>query len=252
MSTSAETDRWRELDSRHHFHPFTVFPELHAKGSRIITSAEGCHIVDSEGNRIIDGMAGLWCVNVGYGRERLARAAYDQMLELPYYNAFFQTATVPAVELAAKLAEILPEGFNRLFYASSGSEANDTIVKSVWYYWNLMGKPEKKTFISRTLGYHGVGLGSASLTGMGFMHEPFDLPLPRFAHIGNPYWFAEGGDLDPDEFRQGCGRLARGQDPRAGSGKRRGLRRRADPGCGRRDHPAPNLLAGGAAHLPRI
>ena len=200
MHNSADTRRWRELDSRHHFHPFTVFPELEAKGSRIITGADRCHIIDSEGNRIIDGMAGLWCVNVGYGRERLARVAYEQMKELPYYNAFFQTATVPSVELAAKLADILPEGFNRLFYASSGSEANDTIVKSVWYYWNLLGKPEKKHFISRTLGYHGVGLGSASLTGMRFMHEPFDLPLPRFHHIGNPYWFAEGGDLDPDAF----------------------------------------------------
>jgi putrescine aminotransferase len=200
MQTTARTANWRELDSRHHFHPFTVFPELEAKGSRIITRAEGCHIWDSEGNRIIDGMAGLWCVNVGYGRERLAKAAYRQLQDLPYYNAFFQTATVPAVELAAKLAEILPDGMSRIFYMSSGSEANDTIVKSLWYYWNLQGKPEKKHFISRTLGYHGVGLGSASLTGMGFMHEPFDLPLPRFHHIGNPYWFADGGDLDPDEF----------------------------------------------------
>jgi putrescine---pyruvate transaminase len=144
MPLSAETQRWRELDAMHHLHPFTVFPELDAKGSRIITSADRCHITDSEGNRIIDGMAGLWCVNVGYGRERLARVAYEQLQQLPYYNAFFQTATVPSVELAAKLAEILPEGLNRLFYASSGSEANDTIVKSVWYYWNLLGKPEKE------------------------------------------------------------------------------------------------------------
>jgi putrescine aminotransferase len=200
MQTSAQTANWRELDSRHHFHPFTVFPELEAKGSRIITRAEGCHIWDSEGNRIIDGMAGLWCVNVGYGRERLAKVAYKQLQDLPYYNAFFQTATVPAVELAAKLAEIMPDGMSRVFYVSSGSEANDTIIKSLWYYWNLQGKPEKKNFISRKLGYHGVGLGSASLTGMGFMHDPFDLPLPRFHHIGNPYWFAEGGDLDPDKF----------------------------------------------------
>jgi len=206
MPRSAETLIWRELDARHHLHPFTVFPELEAKGSRIIEAAEGCHIVDSDGNRIIDGMSGLWCVNVGYGRERLARVACEQMKQLPYYNAFFQTATVPAVELAAKLAEILPAGFNRIFYASSGSEANDTVIKSIRYYWNLMGRPGKKQFISRTLGYHGVGLGSASLTGMGFMHEPFDLPLPGFHHIGNPYWFAEGGDHDPDTF----GRIAAG------------------------------------------
>ncbi|MEZ5903818.1 MAG: aspartate aminotransferase family protein [Geminicoccaceae bacterium] len=200
MDARADTDRLRALDRDHHLHPFTVFPELRAKGSRIITHAEGCYIFDSNGNRILDGMAGLWCVNLGYGRERLARVAYEQMQELPFYNAFFQTATVPSIELARALAEILPEGFERVFFASSGSEANDTVIKSVWYYWNLMGKPAKKTFISRTLGYHGVGLGSASLTGMRFMHDPFDLPLERFHHIGNPYWFAEGGDLDPEAF----------------------------------------------------
>ncbi len=192
--------RLRELDIRHHLHPFTTFAELAKTGSRIITRAEGCHLWDAEGNRILDGMAGLWCVNIGYGRERLARVAFEQMRELPYYNTFFQTATPPAIELAAELAALLPGGIDRIFYASSGSEANDTIVKTIWYYWNLMGRPEKKTVISRTLAYHGVGLGSGSLTGMSFMHEPFDLPLPRFVHIGNPYWFAEGGDLDPEEF----------------------------------------------------
>ncbi len=196
----ADTDRLRELDIRHHLHPFTTFKELARTGSRIITGAQGSHLIDSEGNRILDGMAGLWCVNVGYGRERLARAAYDQMRELAYYNTFFQSATPPAIELAARLATLLPEGMNRVFYASSGSEANDTAIKSIWYYWNLMERPEKKIIISRTLAYHGVGLGSGSLSGMAFMHEPFDLPLGRFVHIGNPYHFAEGGDLDPAEF----------------------------------------------------
>ena len=192
--------RLRELDIRHHLHPFTTFAELAKTGSRIITRAEGCHLWDAEGNRILDGMAGLWCVNVGYGRTRLAEVAREQMEELPYYNTFFQTATPPAIELAAELAALLPEGIDRIFYASSGSEANDTIVKTIWYYWNLMGRPEKKIIVSRTLAYHGVGLGSGSLTGMPFMHEPFDLPLARFVHIGNPYWFAEGGDLDPEAF----------------------------------------------------
>ncbi|HFD16678.1 MAG TPA: aminotransferase class III-fold pyridoxal phosphate-dependent enzyme, partial [Rhodospirillales bacterium] len=197
---AVDARRLRELDIRHHLHPFTTFAELAKTGSRIITRAEGCHLWDAEGNRILDGMAGLWCVNVGYGRTRLAEVAREQMAELPYYNTFFQTATPPAIELAAELAALLPEGIDRIFYASSGSEANDTIVKTIWYYWNLMGRPEKKIIVSRTLAYHGVGLGSGSLTGMPFMHEPFDLPLPRFVHIGNPYWFAEGGDLDPEEF----------------------------------------------------
>ncbi|MCB2010215.1 MAG: aminotransferase class III-fold pyridoxal phosphate-dependent enzyme [Geminicoccaceae bacterium] len=204
MTSSKETppsaDTIRAMDDRHHLHPFTVFRELSDKGARVIERAEGCYIYDTDGKRILDGMAGLWCVNVGYGRERLARAAYEQMQKLPYYNTFFQTTTAPAAELAGKLAEILPDGMDRIIFNNSGSETNDTIIKTVWYYWNLMGKPEKKHFISRTLGYHGVGLGSASLTGMKFMHTPFDLPLERFHHIGNPYWFASGEGRDPGEF----------------------------------------------------
>ncbi len=200
MTVSAETQRWIELDRRHHLHPFTTFKELAAKGSRVIVRGEGCYLWDSEGNRLLDAMSGLWCINVGYGRERLARAAYEQMQRLPFYNSFFQCSTPPAIELAAKLAEILPRGLDKIFFVSSGSEANDTIVKSVWYYWNLQGRPRRKHFISRKLGYHGIGLGSASLTGMTFMHRPFDLPLPRFSHIGNPYWFAEGDDMDPEAF----------------------------------------------------
>ena len=200
MHTEQTTAGWQDLDNRHHLHPFTVYPELRSKGSRIITHAEGCYIWDSDGNQILDGMAGLWCVNVGYGRKRLADVAREQLLELPYYNTFFHTSTPPAIALASKLVEILPEGFEHVFFTNSGSEANDTIVKSIWYYWNLIGQLNKKIFISRTLGYHGVGLGSASLTGMGFMHVPFDLPLSRFEHIGNPYWFAEGRGYDPEDF----------------------------------------------------
>ena len=200
------TRRWRELDARHHLHPFTTHHELAARGTRVITRAQGCHVWDSEGNRLLDGMAGLWCTQIVHGRERLARVAYEQMRTLDYYNAFFQCATPPAIELAAKLAAILPPGMERIHFMGSGSEANDTAIKSVWYYWNLMGKPAKKQLISRTLGYHGVGLGSGSLTGMRFMHEPFDLPLPRFHYIGNPYGWAEGRGLDPDAF----GRVAAG------------------------------------------
>ncbi|HET6468062.1 MAG TPA: aspartate aminotransferase family protein [Geminicoccaceae bacterium] len=200
MTVSEATQRWVELDRRHHLHPFTHFKELAQLGSRIITRGEGIYVWDSEGNRILDGMSGLWCVAVGYGRERLARAAYEQMRELPYYNNFFQCSSPRPIELAAKLAELLPPGMDRIFYASSGSEANDTVVKAVWYYWNLRQRPLKKVFVSRTLGYHGIGLGSGSLSGMRFMHVPFDLPLPRFEHIGDPYWFAAGRGMDPDEF----------------------------------------------------
>jgi putrescine aminotransferase len=197
---SERTRRWQELDARHHLHPFTTHHELAAKGARVITRAEGCYVWDSEGNQLLDGMAGLWCTQVGHGRERLAKVAHDQIRTLDYYNAFFQTGTPPAIELAARLASILPPGMDRLHFMSSGSEANDTVIKSVWYYWNLMGRPQKKHFISRTLGYHGVGVGSASLTGMRFMHEIFDLPLARFHHIGNPYGWVEGRGRDPDAF----------------------------------------------------
>jgi putrescine aminotransferase len=200
MTLSEQTRRWQELDARHHLHPFTTHHELADKGARIITRAEGCYVWDSEGHRIFDGMAGLWCTQVGHGRERLARTAYDQIKTLDYYNAFFQCGTPPAIELAAKLAGLLPPGMDRLHFVGSGSEANDTVIKTVWYYWNLMGRPEKKHFISRTLGYHGVGVGSASLTGMPFMHGIFDLPLPRFHHIGNPYPWVEGWGKDPAAF----------------------------------------------------
>jgi putrescine aminotransferase len=208
MTLSAQTRRWQELDARHHLHPFTTHHELAGKGARVITRAEGCYVWDSEGHQLFDGMAGLWCTQIGHGRERLARVAHDQIRTLDYYNAFFQCGTPPAIELAAKLAELLPPGMDRLHFVNSGSEANDTVVKSVWYFWNLMGKPEKKHFISRNLGYHGVGIGSASLTGMKFMHEQFDLPLPRFHHIGNPYPWGEGWGKDPAAFgREAAGWL---------------------------------------------
>ncbi|MCB2054624.1 MAG: aminotransferase class III-fold pyridoxal phosphate-dependent enzyme [Geminicoccaceae bacterium] len=194
------TAHWRRIDDRHHLHPFTTFRELSAKGSRVIVRGEGCYVFDSEGNRLFDGMSGLWCVNVGYGRERLAKAAFEQMTRLPYYNTFFQTTTPPVAELAARLAAILPAGLGRVIFGNSGSDANDTAIKSVWYYWNLEGRPQKKNIIARSLGYHGVGVGSASLTGMRFMHEPFDLPLARFHHIGNPYAFAVGEGLDEETF----------------------------------------------------
>ena len=119
----------QDMDRKHHIHPFTDSKSLNEKGVRIITKAEGCHMWTSEGERVLDGMAGLWCVNIGYGRKELADVAYQQMLELPYYNTFFQTSTQPATELSAKLAEITPEGLNHVFYANSGSEANDTIAK---------------------------------------------------------------------------------------------------------------------------
>lgn len=194
------TEQWQQLDREHHLHPFTDSKSLNAKGSRVITRAEGIYLWDSDGNKIIDGMAGLWCVNVGYGRKELAEAAYRQMQELPYYNTFFQTTTMPATQLSALLAEVTPDGFNHAFFANSGSEANDTIVRMVRRYWDVMGQPKRKTIIARDNAYHGSTMAGASLGGMTYMHEQGELPIPGIEHIMQPYWYHLGGDLNPVEF----------------------------------------------------
>jgi putrescine aminotransferase len=197
---SNATAVWQEADRRHHLHPYTDHKALGEKGVRIITRADGVYLWDSEGNRLMDAMAGLWCVNIGYGRPELAKVAARQLEELPYYNTFFQSATPPVIELSEMLAEVTPEGLNHVFFANSGSEANDTIAKMARYYWNLMGKPKKKTIISREYAYHGVTMAATSMSGLSPMHTPFDLPLPRFDHVAAPYWYKHGGDMSPDDF----------------------------------------------------
>lgn len=200
MSSNSGTRAWQAADARHHIHPFTDAAELAAKGARVIVRADGVWIEDSEGHRILDGMAGLWCVNVGYGNRELAEAGYKALCELPYYNAFFETTHPYAAELSEKLASITPSGLDRVLFANSGSEANDTIIKLTRYYWNLQGRPHKKIMIGRKLGYHGTTLGAASLSGLTHMHPQWDLPLPGFVHVDAPYWYGEGGDLSPEEF----------------------------------------------------
>jgi putrescine aminotransferase len=199
-TSNTGTKAWQAADARHHIHPFTDAAALAARGARVIVRADGVWIEDSEGHRILDGMAGLWCVNVGYGNRELAEAGYKALCDLPYYNAFFQTTHPYAAELSAKLASITPPGLDRVLFANSGSEANDTIIKLTRYYWNLQGRPKKKIMIGRRLGYHGVTLGAASLSGLTPMHPQWDLPLPGFVHVDAPYWYGEGGDLSPHDF----------------------------------------------------
>ncbi|MFP5509539.1 MAG: aspartate aminotransferase family protein [Alphaproteobacteria bacterium] len=194
------THELQALDAAHHMHPFSTQDALAKRGARVITRADGVWITDSDGNRIIDGMAGLWCVNVGYGRDRLADVAARQMKELPYYNTFFMTTHVPAIALSQKLAEVAPGDLNHVFYAGSGSEANDTNIRMVRTYWAQKGKPEKKVIISRKNAYHGSTLGGASLGGMSGMHAQGGLPIPDVYHIDQPNWWAEGGDMTPEEF----------------------------------------------------
>ncbi len=200
IRSSHTTAEWQEMDRLHHLHPFTDFKALGNKGSRIITRADGVYLWDSDGNRILDGMAGLWCVNVGYGRKELAEAAYRQMLELPYYNCFFQTSHPPAIELADLLSEVTQPQLKHVFYTSSGSEAADTVIRIVRRYWSLLGQPAKNVIISRINAYHGSTLGGASLGGQKPMHEQGGLPIPGIVHIEQPYWYANGGDLSPEEY----------------------------------------------------
>ena len=194
------TKQWQKIDSAHHLHPFTDFKELINTGTRVIISGKGNYVIDSENNKILDMMAGLWCVNIGYGRKELAEIAYEQMQLLPYYNSFFKTATTPSIELSKVLADITPEGIERFFYGSSGSESNDTVVRLVRRYFDILGKKNKKTFISRTFAYHGSTMASASLGGMQAMHDQGDLPLPGFVHAMPPYQYKFGKNISEDEF----------------------------------------------------
>jgi putrescine aminotransferase len=194
------TEELRRTDARHYLHPFTDFKALAAEGSRIMVRGEGVWIEDSDGKRYLDGMAGLWCTNIGHGRQEIADAVHEQMKELAFYNSFFKTTNAPAIRLAEKLSKLAPNNMSRVFFCGSGSEANDTILRMVRYYWSLRDKPSKDIVISRVNGYHGSTMAGASLGGMKPMHSQGGMPIPGIVHIPQPYWFGEGGDLSPDEF----------------------------------------------------
>ncbi|MET1079851.1 MAG: aspartate aminotransferase family protein [Pseudomonas sp.] len=200
QASNPQTLHWQGLSDAHHLAPFSDFKQLKEKGPRIITKADGVYIWDSEGNKILDAMAGLWCVAIGYGRDELAEAASKQMKELPFYNLFFQTAHPPVLELAKAISDIAPAGMNHVFFTGSGSEGNDTMLRMVRHYWAIKGQPKKKVIISRINGYHGSTVAGASLGGMTYMHEQGDLPIPGIVHIPQPYWFGEGGDMTPEAF----------------------------------------------------
>ncbi|MAO91222.1 MAG: aspartate aminotransferase family protein [Rhodospirillales bacterium] len=196
-----DVDELVRLDTAHHLHPFTDHKSLAAEGgSRIISRAEGVYLYDSSNNKILDGMAGLWCVNVGYGRDELADVAYRQMKELPFYNTFFKTAHAPSIELATKVASILPQGFNHVTFANSGSEANDTQLRMVHHYWQCAGRPDKRFIIARDNAYHGSTVAGAGLGGMGPMHKQGGKLIPTIHHVMQPYWYKLGGEMTREEF----------------------------------------------------
>ena len=200
FSNAYPTEDLRRLDEAHHIHPFMDTAMLKKDGVRVIVSADGVWLTDSDGNRILDGMAGLWCVQIGHGRAEIAEAVQAQMAELAYYNTFFKTTHPAAIALAEKVTSLAPAHMNRVFFVGSGSEANDTVLRMVRHYHDVLGKPEKKTVIARWNAYHGSTFAGASLGGMKAMHKQGDGPLPGIHHIAQPYWFGEGGDLSPHDF----------------------------------------------------
>lgn len=190
----------RQKDAAHHIHPFTNHPDMHRDGTRWIKSGDGCWLVDENDQRLLDGLAGLWCVNVGYNCAAIVEAVREQMEVLPYYPSFFNSTTEPPVRLAAWLAKHAPARLNKVVYSNSGSESNETALKIIRNYYHLLGKPEKRKILSRDFAYHGVTLAGTSLTGLPSCTEPFDLPLADFIHVPAPYAWQARTELDPEAF----------------------------------------------------
>ncbi|MFK7835929.1 MAG: aspartate aminotransferase family protein [Sulfitobacter sp.] len=203
MDVRPNSDEARDI--AYHFHGYTN-AQAHAEvGPQIIEGGEGIYIFDSNGNRYLEGMAGLWSVGLGFNEKRLVDVAHQQMQKLPFYHNFSHRSHGPAIDLAEKLIEIAPVPMSKVFFTNSGSEANDTIVKMVWYRANALGKPEKKKIISRLRGYHGVTVASASMTGLPNNHKSFDLPIDGILHTTCPHYWREGRDGETeDAFASRC------------------------------------------------
>ncbi|MGN8249337.1 aspartate aminotransferase family protein [Pseudomonas sp. SMV7] len=198
-----QTRDYQAADAAHHIHAFLDQKALNAEGPRVIVGGERLHLWDSEGKRYLDGMSGLWCTQLGYGRRDLTAAAATQMDQLAYYNMFFHTTHPAVIELSELLFSLLPAHYSHAIYTNSGSEANEVLIRTVRRYWQVVGQPAKKIMIGRWNGYHGSTLAATALGGMKFMHEMGGL-IPDVAHIDEPYWYAEGGDLSPAEFGRRC------------------------------------------------
>src|ERR1700678_804566 len=194
----AKTDS-ADRDIASSIHPHTNLKLHETEGPLVISGGDGVFVRDEDGKAYLEGLAGLWCVSLGFSEKRLAEAAYRQMLKLPFYHTFAHKATDIGIELAEKLLSIAPVPMTKVFFVNSGSEANDTVVKLVWYYNNAMGRPRKKKIISRTKAYHGVTVASASLTGLANNHRDFDLPLDKILHVECPHFYRFGL---PDETEE--------------------------------------------------
>lgn len=193
-------------DVAYHVHPSTDLAQLAEKGPHVFHRGQGIHVFDDEGKRYIEGMSGLWCASLGFSERRLVEAARIQLETLPFYHNFACKAVEPAIELAERLIESSPLPMSKVFFTGSGSEANDTQVKLVWYYNNILGRPEKKKIISRRGAYHGITVASGSLTGLQANHRDFDLPIARFLHTDCPHFYHFGQEGETEE--QFAARLA--------------------------------------------
>jgi len=194
----------RRLDEAHHLHPFTDHTDLHAHGTHVIQSAAGCFVTDETGRRLLDGLAGLWCVNVGYGRTEIADAVRAQMAAVAYYPSFFNTTTEPTILLADKLASHTPPHLNKVFFSNSGSEANETALKLIRAYNKLRRRFRRTKIVTRSFAYHGVTLAATSMTGLPTCTEPFDLPLPGFVQVPAPYPYGADSKLSLAEYADWC------------------------------------------------
>ena len=201
---SPSIDDLQAQDRRFHLHPFTDHSDLHASGTHIIKRGEGCYFIDEHDQRILDGLAGLWCVNVGYNCQPIIDAVTAQLQQLPYYPSFFNSTTEPAIRVAEFLAKKAPPRVNRTIFSNSGSEANETALKIIRSYWKLKGRPEKKTILSRTFSYHGVTLAATSMTGLPNCQAPFDLPLPGFVQVPGPYAYGARTTMSAEAYGQWC------------------------------------------------
>ena len=196
MSPLANSAQARDV--AHHIHPQTNLKTLQTDGPLVITKGDGVFVYDDSGNRYLEAMSGLWCASLGFSEERLAEAAYAQMKTLPFYHTFYGRAHPASIDLAEKLIELAPVKMSKVLFQCSGSEANDTAIKLVWYYHNAIGKPEKKKIIGRLRGYHGTTAAAVSLSGQPHMHTDFDLPFDQFKHTDNPHYYklAQSGETE--------------------------------------------------------
>jgi L-2,4-diaminobutyrate transaminase len=181
-----------QIDANSILHPATNADDFARNGSKIIESGKGIYLRDQSGQQLIDAVAGLWCVNVGYGREELAEAMQKAAMELSYYHTFSGMSNRPQIELAERLLEKAPDGLSKVFFGSGGSDGNDSLIKIVWYINNIQNKPQKKKIISRWQAYHGTSLATASLTGLPSFHTAFDLPINNILHTESPDFFRNG------------------------------------------------------------